>query len=205
MVEDKSETQQSGRLEGQSVNQAGLTTGEVRTIAANARKFIRDHPDITTPMPELGEDYAVQSDYYPRDLADGRERVPPKVGTKFDAHGIQNDSEYLDLFTLNYLLTQGIDPNREFHTMPLSFTGGASAFGAHAPYDMGGFIVIGHPNKMIYEEGIAGVIVNEHFYDVIPTLKERFPEIKFLKASDLADALEDSFDLNLDISAVDSK
>ena len=79
----------------------------------------------------------------------GREAIDPAVGRHFDAHGIAKGYEFDQLANLNTLLTQGLDPNRSFHTAPLRLSdadesGAASALGAAGPYDTGGFIVYGY-------------------------------------------------------------
>ena len=95
---------------------------------------------------------------------------------------------------LNTLLAEGIDPKRPFHTLPLRETDeneqAGGAMGAVGPYDSGSFIVISEIDKSM-KEGIAGVLVNEHCYGAIPTLEKHFPGVKFIKAGEAPQAIED--------------
>ena len=125
----------------------------------------------------------------PLELHNFREKLPAKIGEHFDAHGLAKGNE---LTFLNYLLSHGINPNRPFYTCPLKTdneVGFAAAFGAAGPYDNGAFIVLSGVDKTIQDDGIELVLVNEHYYSAIPVLQEKFPHIKFIKASEMVDAL----------------
>lgn len=90
-------------------------------------------------------------------------------------------------------MAKGIDPNKPFHTLPLRETdeneAAGAALGAVGPYDSGGFIVVSELDTSV-KEGIAGVLVNEHYYGAIPTLEKHFPGIRFIKAEDAPQAME---------------
>lgn len=127
-------------------------------------------------------------------LMEERLQLSPEIGRVFDAHGIIKGAGEVDqLDTLDRLLTQGIDPNRTFHSLPLRETDeieqmAAAAMGSAGPYDTGAFIVISHPGMSI-REGIAGVIVNEHYYPFIDELQTAYPGVKFIKAGEMSTEL----------------
>lgn len=151
-----------------------LNEEELKNIGIKAHEFL---------WPKRKEDPA----YMPIALMENREQLPSEIGKHFDAHGMAKGNE---LRFLNYLLSHGVNPDRPFHTMQLkSDGGGGSAMGAANPYDTGAFIVLGHPDKLIRDGGINTVLVNEHYYDAVPLLTQKFPAINFVKADQMKDAL----------------
>jgi len=124
----------------------------------------------------------------------GRESINPEVGKRFQAHGLAKGGMGDQVRSLNTLLFKGIDPERPFHSLPLRQTDeieqAAGGLGAVGPFASGGFIVFSELDKSI-KEGIAGVLVNEHFYGAIPTLEKHFPGVKFIKADEAPQAMED--------------
>jgi hypothetical protein len=128
-------------------------------------------------------------------LENKRKQINPEIGFKFDGHGIDNDTSHgdnqytADLRGLIYLLQFGSDPDLPgLHSMNLVPRDGAAAMGAAHPYTDGGFVVLGEYDKPLTDK-IAAVLVNPHFYHAIEKLEEAFPDIKFIKAEDLPDAL----------------
>ena len=126
--------------------------------------------------------------FMPRALMDNVGELPVGIGERFDAHGMAKGDE---LNHLNYLLSNGIYPKRKFHTCPLRMgdMGAGVALGASGVYDTGAFIVLSGVDKQIREDGIKYVLVNEHYYEGIPLLQEKFPNIGFIKASDMKESL----------------
>lgn len=113
--------------------------------------------------------------------------LPPEIGSKFDAHGLAKISVTDQLKQLNTLLTRGISKDKPFYTAPLSVSldvgSGIGTGGGHA-YRDGSFIVVGDKSKLISENGIKHVIVNDAYYKIIDDLKQKFPEINFVRADE---------------------
>lgn len=112
--------------------------------------------------------------------------LPESVGSKFDAHGLAKVSIPDQLRQLNNLLTNGIDKNRKFHSAPLVGNGGIGAgmgTASHA-YRDGSFIVVADKMKLIVDDGIKHVIVNDVYYDIIKDLQTKFPNVNFVRADE---------------------
>ena len=115
----------------------------------------------------------------------------PEIASKFDAHGLAKIGVADQLAQLNTLLSKGIDKNRAFFTAPLAVTESAGAgaglgtAGGHA-YRDGSFIVVGAKNKLIQNDGIKYVIVNDAYYNIIDDLAKRFPNQEFIRADKAA-------------------
>ena len=111
--------------------------------------------------------------------------LPSNIGSKFDAHGLAKFSVTDQLKQLNTLLTKGINKNKPFYTAPLSTRSdvgaGIGTGGGHA-YRDGSFIIVGDKSKLISENGIKHVIVNDAYYNIIDDLKQKFPNINFVRA-----------------------
>ena len=111
-------------------------------------------------------------------------RLSPEVGSKFDAHGLAKLSITDQLKQLNNLLANGIDNTRAFHTAPLAAPKGIGVgigTGGHAYYD-GSFILVGEKGKLITEDGIKHVIVNDAYYNIIKDLQLKFSDVNFVRA-----------------------
>ena len=164
-----------------------LSEEEIKQLANEAGAFIRNYTrEPSGPMDEGRYDWT--------ELMIGRHDIRPEIGKRFQAHGLAKGSMGEQLKFLNTLLAEGIDPKRPFHTLPLRETDeneqAGGAMGAVGPYDSGSFIVISEIDKSM-KEGIAGVLVNEHCYGAIPTLEKHFPGVKFIKAGEAPQAIED--------------
>ncbi|MCL5784072.1 MAG: hypothetical protein M1142_01800 [Patescibacteria group bacterium] len=171
--------------------EATLTDEEIRRLSVDARNFVRNHPPETV---QFGTGFEMEAPYEPMELAFKRAEIDPEIGRRFDAHGIAKGGYADQLRALNFLLSKGIDPSRPFHSTRLRMLDEdeaaiAGAIGAAGPYDNGAFIVIGRPDQML-SDGIEGVLVNEHFYGAIPTLQQRFPNVRFIKASEISQGLD---------------
>jgi hypothetical protein len=170
---------------------SGLKIEEAKELASHAsaiyRKNLRNEEFSFGSGPKQGNVTV--------DLMSARQEISPDIGKRFDAHGIAKGSVAEQLESLNRLLTKGPDPSKTLHTTKLRLSerdeiAAAAAIGAGGPYSNGGFIIVSHPDKMI-ADGIAGVLVNEHFYEAIPVLRLRFPEVKFIRADELKTGLEE--------------
>ena len=115
-----------------------------------------------------------------------------KIASKFDAHGITKISVPDQLKQLNKILTRGIDKDKKFYTAPLAAEcpagagAGLGTAGGHATRD-GSFILVSGKSKMLTEDGIETVIVNDAYYKIIDDLKQKFPQVKFIRADKAAD------------------
>ena len=110
--------------------------------------------------------------------------LPESIGSKFDAHGLAKVSIPDQLRQLNNLLTNGIDKTRKFYTAPLVGNGGIGAgmgTASHA-YRDGSFIVVSDKMKLIVNDGIKHVIVNDAYYNIIKDLQTKFPNVNFVRA-----------------------
>lgn len=125
--------------------------------------------------------------YKPTALARGREKIPPEIGRRFDAHGIARGSPGDQVVALDNLLTNGVNPNRAFHT---AFLRTEPEIAQYHLYDFGGFIVVSPRGGTIMKDGIAAVLVNEHFAGALPIFRKRFPSINFISANDLPSAFQ---------------
>lgn len=172
--------------------QHGLTSAEI-TDLARAAAYARRQRQLGETI-AFGDSEVEGTDTI--DLRAGRKSIDPVIGKRFDAHGIAKGNYKEQLEALNYLLTKGIDPQRRFHTVPLRETNEveaalAAGLGADGPYTDGGFIVIGSPDKLIMDNGIVAVLVNEDYYRAIDVLRQRFPGIKFIRADEMQTGLAD--------------
>jgi len=162
-------------------------------FAVYLRKSSKDNEDKQMRSLEGQEDDFFGSGGPPVALMINRNKLPPEIGTRFDAHGIAKGSVQQQLDTLNTLLTKGINPEKPFHTMQLSVAkedqAGVPAMGAANVYDTGQFIVLGKPDKLIKDEGISAVLVNKPFYEAVEFLQNTFPTVKFIKANEMQDGL----------------
>lgn len=113
--------------------------------------------------------------------------LKPEIGAKFDAHGLAKVSVTDQLRQLNTLLTKGIDKEKSFFTAPLScdpkLGSGLGTGGGHA-YRDGSFIIVSGKGKTICSDGIEHVIVNDAYYPVIEDLRNRFPNVNFVRADE---------------------
>ena len=111
--------------------------------------------------------------------------LKPEIGAKFDAHGLAKVSVTDQLRQLNNLLTKGIDKDKPFFTAPLScdpkLGSGLGTGGGHA-YRDGSFIVVSGKGKAIAADGIEHVIVNDAYYPIVADLRQKFPNINFVRA-----------------------
>lgn len=166
------------------IEDRGLTPEEVRSLGTRAERFIDQHDGEVIN--------GTESPYDPYMLTDARRTIKPEIGKRFDTHRISQGT-IRDIESLNDLLTNGIVPGKTLHTLPLRLTDkdeiDASGLGAQGPLSTGSFLVIGKPDQMIRDGGIGGVIVHEAYYDAIPTLQERFPDVKFIKASEVTEGI----------------
>ena len=164
-----------------------LDEEEVKTLANEAGMFIRNY-ESKEPRGMFEEGYNGEA------LGLGRLEVDPEIGKHFQAHGIAKGTIGEQLRSLNQLLGRGIDKEKPFYTTALRLADEeeaalAGAVGTLGPYEGGSFIVISEPDRSI-KDGVGGVVVNEHFYNTIPKLEERFPGVEFIKASELANTLK---------------
>ena len=161
---------------------SGLSPEEIGKVANDAYAFTRNHPPEDIPPFGL-------VNYEPIALMLALDNIPAVLGKRFDAHGIAKGSYKQQLESLVSLLTSGINPEKPFHSMPLTGAkDAAAAFGAAGPYDTGMFIVLSKPGKML-TESITAVLVNEPFYNAVPKLQSAFPQVEFINASDAPQAL----------------
>ena len=113
-----------------------------------------------------------------------------EIASQFDAHGIAKVSVTDQLKQLNSILINGIDSSRDLYTAPLAAPKGVGAGlgtgGGHA-YRDGSFIIVSGKGKTLATGGIETVIVNDAYYSIIEDLRQKFPNIKFVKAEDAAD------------------
>lgn len=111
--------------------------------------------------------------------------LKPEIGAKFDAHGLAKVSVTDQLKQLNTLLTRGINKDKPFFTAPLScdpkLGSGLGTGGGHA-YRDGSFIVVSGKGKAIAADGIEHVIVNDAYYPIVADLRQKFPNINFVRA-----------------------
>lgn len=165
-----------------------LSESEIKQIMIDVGTFRRNYKQEPS-----GDSDLFGGEYDESTLMIGRASIDPEVGRRFQAHGLAKGSMGDQVRFLNTLLFKGIDSERPFHTAPLRQTDeierAGAGLGAVGPFDHGGFIVVSELDKSI-EEGIAGVLVNEHFYGAIPTLEKHFPGIKFIKAAEAPKAME---------------
>ncbi len=131
-------------------------------------------------------------------LAFHRSELPTEIGKRFNAHGISKGRLDDQLRSLLNFLDNGAQGSRLYQNLLKSNTETQTAFaaGASGPYDTGGFIILGQPSPSFEtipptihdpEKGtnISAVLVNEPFYQAIPTLQQQYPNTRFIKAQDL--------------------
>ena len=116
--------------------------------------------------------------------------LSPEIGSKFDAHGLAKVSVTDQLKQLNRLLTEGINKDKPFYTAPLAaksnLGSGIGTAGSHA-YRDGSFILVSEKSKMLTESGIKHVIVNDAYYNIIDDLRQKFPQVNFVRADKAVD------------------
>lgn len=127
-----------------------------------------------------------------QDLELAHDELDPLVGESFDGHGINKGTSKEQLQRLLYILDQGPDPKRPFHTMNLKTRHGnqAAAIGAANPYTTGGFILLSEPGSTLAEK-IKYVLVNDSFYEAIPILQSKYPDVEFIKATEMPKRLKE--------------
>lgn len=149
-----------------------LSNDEMEQLSNDAEEFINNLNSI--------KGYA-----FSLDLFKGRLNIDPNIGKRFDAHGIVQGTQHDMLEALQYLLVNGVDKNRPFYHLPLKrdpLTEHDNMIGdAAGPYAHGAFIIVSKPDGSLSKDGVDSVIVNEQFYDAIPTLVKHFPHIYFIK------------------------
>lgn len=122
------------------------------------------------------------------DLMNPDNAIDWQIGEQFDAHGIAKDSVPRQFDQLIFLLDNGIDSSRNFHTAPLEKSPDKAGMGAGigtaggTAYKDGCFILLGDPGKQISESGIKNVLVNDTYYDAIDRLSQAYPDINFIRA-----------------------
>lgn len=178
--------QPEGKSRVETVNQE-LGEDEINELARRANEFIRNY------KPDFSDSVVASERYEGEALMLGRRSINPELGRRFQAHGIAKGRITEQLRSFNQLLAKGIDKSKPFYSTPLRMSDEeeasvAGAVGAVGPYDTGSFILVSQLDRQI-SDGIGAVLVNEHYYHAIPTLQQRFPDIKFIKASEVARGL----------------
>ena len=115
--------------------------------------------------------------------------LPDEIGKQYDAHGLSKSSIPDQLEQLNELLTNGIDKTGKFYTAPLAVPVEEAAGAGTGLGTSGGcavrdasFIITGDKSKSLKDDGIKHVIVNDAYYSIIADLREKFPDIGFVRA-----------------------
>lgn len=108
--------------------------------------------------------------------------LPESVGRQFDAHGIAQGTGP-DLDNLINLLDNGVNPNRTFYSARLSDKGELS------PFTGGSFVAMSGPGQTLKGSGIKNVIVNDAYYEAIPELRQRYPNVNFIRADEAMNEL----------------
>ncbi len=118
--------------------------------------------------------------------------IPGRIGEQFDAHGIAKSSIYDQLVQLNNLLTKGIDKTKNFYTAPLALpaekaAGAGPGLGASTAYKDGSFVIVADKGKKLLDDGIKHVIVNDAYYNILPDLQRKFPDVNFVRADEVVE------------------
>ena len=181
-----------------------LSESEIVTLGSMAQQSFSDFSSTWKPPFSYGERFTEDGDLVmppmrpkgPQGLRSGLDLLDPAIGLRFSGHGIgmrggsrvnwyQNQ-----LVSLDYLLTRGVNMNHPFYEMPLrGCEEAAAAFRAARPWQDGGFIVLGGLSSSIYDGGIKYVLVNDSFYNAVPLLQARYPEVEFIRADQVSTRL----------------
>jgi hypothetical protein len=113
------------------------------------------------------------------------QHTPREVGQSFQGHGIEN-SRKDPIASLDYLLTEGIDPNKPaLYTAPFVDNSEKSAGFADHPFTGGGLIVMsktpegGRP-AIEDKSDITSVVVGEEYMQALDLMRNRYPGVTFV-------------------------
>jgi hypothetical protein len=163
------------------------TGGFMEEMVTHAKENLPD--ELLKYKQEFNEEYPGEEE-----LLFALDKMPKAIGERFDAHGIAKGNNFESLV---HLLSNGVDLEKTFFTMPLYSDVGMVALGAVSPYTDGGIIVVGPVNAAGYENrklivdratgntNIAYVVLDREYYFAIPRLQKAYPQVKFIRCSEL--------------------
>ncbi|MCB1784562.1 MAG: hypothetical protein KDI13_11295 [Alphaproteobacteria bacterium] len=122
--------------------------------------------------------------------------LPEHIGSTIDAHGIAKGTLQQQIDTLEHILQNGVDTQRDFHTAPLAVNnadkagiGAGIGTGGGEAFRNGAFILISKPGQRLKTDGIDAVLVNPAIEELIPDLKAAYPDTNFVAYDKLNDHL----------------
>jgi hypothetical protein len=120
-------------------------------------------------------------------------KFPIEIGKRFNAHGMWHQATYGHAVrNLINILDNGLDPKRSINEMPLNSGGRGSGYGAMNPMDSSNGITIVSPiDGSLAEDGVAYVLLDTMYENVIENFREMFPHIQFILAKDAVQTLTD--------------
>lgn len=169
-----------------------LTPEQIKDIASSI--YFRRDSDGELVRNDLGDDMFIAG-------KSAQGQTDGNIGKHFDAHGITKGTVAENIEILNSILTRGLDPNRVFHTAPWSIpnedradVGAALGTSSGEAYSDKEFVLVGDYDKKIKTKNdIKIVAVNVSVYPHIDTFRRAFPNVEFVKMSDMPNRITEIY------------
>lgn len=156
-------------------NRHEVLTSEIEKIVKDI--YYKERHNLAHELFVVGQGAYPYSNNRAFDLVSG------EVGSKFDAHGIIKTNQLQNLLNI---LKNGVDQSKPFHTAPFEISkehksGMAAALGTTGgvAYKDGMAVLTSGYNKMILEDGVEHVFINDIYTDLVKPMQKLFPQYKF--------------------------